>query len=86
MLLADLGNSRYAVKSIRHYETNVFIGKYPKLKNVNKYFGGAIAINTGMNIILPPRHAKTWNKLVITVQGHAFKENERLQIGFNYDL
>ena len=86
MLIADFGQTRYIAKSHRHYEKNIGLGKQPTLNDVNKYFTGAIALNTGMNIVLPPRHAKKWNKLVIIVQKNMFAENKRLQVGFNYEL
>ncbi len=86
LLLADWGQTREIVRNDRYIEYNELIGARPSQTKVDLYFAGAIAINSGMALVLNKKNrVRAW-KIVSIVQLSTVANNAKIGIGFNYEI
>lgn len=65
--------------SVKHYEGNKILGKFPSSKDIDLYFAISAIAHTGIAYVLPEKYAKVWQFAWIGVQTKTIDNNYEKQ-------
>jgi len=86
-LIADWGQTRYtAANPDRYYEKNKILGEQPSLDAVDRYFTGAVLLNTTMFFVLPEKWQTYWFAGLAGFELFIVGRNHTRGIKFNFGM
>lgn len=82
--IVDWGQTRTIAKSPKYYEKNIFLDKYPTVKEVNHYFARGALIHYGISKILSPKYRKVFQYISIAYEADAVYKNYKIGINLTF--
>lgn len=82
--IIDWGQTRYIVQHDEYYETNIFLGKYPSMQEVDAYFAPTLLGHTLVSYLLPPNWRKIWQYVWIGARVKTVVDNYSIGVRFHF--